>query len=802
MPSLKHYLLYLLLTLPFCALLGQNPGLEALKNDRFDEARSVFENQLEEKKLRIAGAYGMALLFADKDYDQYNIYQANEYISLAKAEMRDARDRTKDRLKEIDVSSRDISKSYRAIQEQAVAEAREQNTQAAYNTLLEKVKLRYSDRRGIEMKRDSLAVEEARSANTYEAYTELLDQYGKAMRRTNRDLYDAVERLQFETFIQQNGFAQYDTFAQAHPRHIYVTDSGSDAFIKIYDSKKLNDFELFLNQYQSSLYLPFAKAKIDELKIAEQIKSIRIAKGKFNVQHERLVKLIKPHIDAKDWEAAIKQTKEVEKYCRKNPYYHNLIELLEAPEQGVVVKSLGSGPNSKGNEYSPALSGDELSLYFCGQGRGDNIGGEDIFESKWDGTKWSRARVVKTISTPFENEAPQSISSDGNNIIMFSGGKLAISNKTSNGWAEPEKMPYKINFAAWQSDGFVTADGQHFIYVSGQNASNEDIFIAHKKEDGSWDTPINIGDQINTPYAERDPFLHPDMRTLYFSSIGHGGLGDLDVFVTTRLDDTWTNWSTPKNLGKELNSSGTDWGYKITIDGKKAIFSAVFLEFGESQDLYEASLPEELRPQSVKTVSGVVKGLNPNESAKVIVRNKPSGELIGELYTEPGSGKYFLTVPNDAVPVVTIEKQGLISAPQELDVSASNNVQDIEVTDLNSMKKGDEVAVAFNDLLFDTDQAIIKKGFQKDLDNIAQTIKEKNLQVRISGHTDSEGEADYNLDLSERRAQAVRDYLISKGVPANVITAKGFGESQPVADNDTESGKAQNRRVEMTFTKK
>ena len=219
-------------------------------------------------------------------------------------------------------------------------------------------------------------------------------------------------------------------------------------------------------------------------------------------------------------------------------------------------------------------------------------------------------------------------------------------------------------------------------------------------------------------------------------------------------------------------------------------------------------MPEELQPEQVTTISGTIKGLDPLESATLIINDKNTGDLVGEYLTEPGTGKYFIVVPVGIEPVLTVEKQGIVSAPQEIDIDVSkdgpaNIEQDIEVADIGAIEKGKSLAITFDDdlLLFDTDKDLIKDAFKKDLDRIIEAMKGRSLKLSISGHTDNVGEDSYNLDLSERRAQAVRKYFIDNGVDAKLITAKGFGESQPVDTNDTDKGRANNRRVEIKFVK-
>ncbi|MGY8989453.1 MAG: vWA domain-containing protein, partial [Flavobacteriales bacterium] len=195
------------------------------------------------------------------------------------------------------------------------------------------------------------------------------------------------------------------------------------------------------------------------------------------------------------------------------------------------------------------------------------------------------------LSTKNYNEATVNISSDGTTLILFREGKLLSSDKTLTGWSTPIELPYSINSGNWNSDATISSNGEALIFSSvrgnsknyyitndnnyhGDNQYPSDLFVSLKDENDNWGTPFNIGDSINTIFTERSPFLHPDMKTLYFSSDGYGGLGKLDVFMSTRLfDSCWTCWSEPINLGKEINTIESDWGYKISTDGKTAYFT-------------------------------------------------------------------------------------------------------------------------------------------------------------------------------------------------------------------------------------
>ena len=794
----------LFLSLSSFAQEAANEGLDAYERGDFKEAKIAFTLQMQNKKTRTAGEYGMALLLSNRDYDGYDIYEAFLYANSAKTTVQEANKRELYRLEDLKIKKRDISKLAKAVAAKAVEDARAVDSETEYNNLLDQVSLRITDRKAIQKRRDSLAVQKAQKQDTYRAYGQVLEQYGKMMRRSNRNLFKEVERLQFMAFIKEKGFDKFNQFATENPKHHFVKDSGRKAYLAIYKSTKANDFRQFVRQNPSSVYVPFAKEKIAKYQIEEKREDIKKATG--YRQYLKLILFLKPMLDQKDWAKALAEAQSFENSLKDSEYYQDLIQLLEAPAQDVQVNSLGPGLNSKGKEYSPTISGDGKTLFFCGAKRGNNLGNEDIFFSKKVDGVWQKAELLRDLSTIDGFEAPQSVAIDGSKLLVFQNGRLAFSEKKADGWGALERYSRTINFGNWQSDGSISASGQHLIFVSDQGADDYDIFVSFKKDNGEWGKPINLGDQINTIYPERDPFLHPDMKTLYFSSAGRGGLGNLDVFVSTRLDSTWTNWSKPKNLGREFNTTSRDWGYKITTEGDRAIFAATIPDKGPTEDIYEAILPENLRPNPVVTLTGKIDGLEKLQSATILLRDQSTGEIIGEYISDPNTGEYFVAVPLGIDPVLSVEHPDIISSIQPLDKIADakegQSIKlDITVKSVQKLESGEEIQVDFKDVLFDSAESDIKASFRSSLDQMVAFIQKHSVKVRIEGHTDNVGGKSYNQKLSNDRANAVRDYLIEKGCEAKDISAKGFGEIQPVADNTSESGRSANRRVTFRITK-
>ncbi len=372
-----------------------------------------------------------------------------------------------------------------------------------------------------------------------------------------------------------------------------------------------------------------------------------------------------------------------------------------------------------GEEYGPTLTIDDNTLYFVGLNRDDTNMSEDIFVSRRDKRtgEWSSAQIVPALSTPYRNEAPTSVSGDGKTMLLFVEGRMCFSQRGPYGWTEPRPLPSYLQLGNWQADAQISADGSVLLFAANYPAEGEEraslnIFVSERDKQGRWGKPYSIGSLINTPGMERSPFLHPDMKTLYFSSDKEGTIGDLDVWVTRRLSDTcWTCWSEPENLGAQINTTGRDCWYKISTDGKTAYYAQ---KNGRRHDIYSITLPEDKRPEPIT-------------------------------------------------------------------VLAANE------------------AVAINNLLFETASDVIMPSSLPELKRIATFIATYGYKVRLAGHTDNVGQPEANKSLSQARAEAVKRHLVEYGCAAEDIKTFGYGDLKPVASNETEEGRAQNRRVEITL---
>jgi len=521
---------------------------------------------------------------------------------------------------------------------------------------------------------------------------------------------------------------------------------------------------------------------------------------------------ITPYLKAHDWNSAIKIAEKYKLLFLNSHEYQSFMKTLLQKDEPTVIRPFSKNVNTEDWEYSPLISADGQHLYFCGKRRDDNIGGEDIFLSDSTPNGWGKPRLIKEISTSHYNEAPEAISVDETIMLLFKEGDIYFSKQEEQGWSEMRKFPH-INTYGWEGDAVLSADGRAVLFASESgnrknmqfnypNRSDRyDIFVSELTKEG-WSAPINLGDKINTTFTDRYPYLHNDMKTLYFSSMGHGALGGTDVFMSKRLYDTsWVHWSDPVNLGKYINTTGYDNGYKITATGDVAYYANYD---GKQFDMFYVNLPKSFQPEAVVIVEGVITDENQKPiSAEIIVENLSTGEIIGKFRNVPSTGKYVFTLPLGGMIGFYIDKKFYYPHSSNVDLSQVKNKQRVvHNVILQSIKNllETQASVELENVFFDTDKYDILKESFPELNRVVGILTGyEKLYISIHGHTDNTGSDSYNLALSEKRANSIKQYFILNGINEKRISIKGFGATVPIASNATEEGKQENRRVEIQF---
>jgi len=549
-----------------------------------------------------------------------------------------------------------------------------------------------------------------------------------------------------------------------------------------------------------------------------------------------LQKLLQKDIQKEDWKAAADTCLSYRKYFRDSTSYIDaLIDLLTRNEPIISVVNAGDSLNSTANEWDPNPTPDGKYFYQSTSGKSGGYGAEDVFISeRLPNGKWSLSKNIgKSINTRNLQETIDNISTDNNTLYLsgeFPGtfGKFDIftSERTEEGWSALRQMPKPINSEHHDESGCPTPDGKAILFTSdrpgaignfvpkqgyilnGTTWGNSDIYICIKTDSG-WSAPINLGKTINTPYAETSVFLHPDGRTLYFSSNGHAGLGGLDMFKSVRLkEDSWTEWSTPINLGRQLNGVSDDWGFHASVNTDTAYFAARDRKGGKGGwDIWTVKLNEQLRPLYVTSIRGKVTDESGNPlSARIKWEDLNTGKVIGELSSNPQDGSYYIALPLGKLYGFFADKEGFYPTAKNIDVRTIKEGKDstvnIQLISLQNIRSG-KTSVVINNIFFDFDAWDIKEESYPELERLIQLMnKEKELRIEIGGHTDDKGSVSYNNTLSKNRAEAVKSYLLAHGIETKRLLTKGYGKSKPLNKLESEQERAKNRRVEFRVVKK
>jgi outer membrane protein OmpA-like peptidoglycan-associated protein/tetratricopeptide (TPR) repeat protein len=491
-------------------------------------------------------------------------------------------------------------------------------------------------------------------------------------------------------------------------------------------------------------------------------------------------------------------------------------KMLTAAPIAMEVKNIGKTINSEFPEYAPVISADESVLIFTSR-RPNTTGGkiaedgsffEDIYISYNQNGEWTEPKSIgENINTP-GHEATIGLSVDGQQLLIYKDdngdGNIYYSKLDGDTWQAPIKLSDNINSKSWESHASISSDGNTLYFTSNRKGGygGRDIYFSRKLPNGEWGLPINMGPKINTPYDEEGPFIHPDNRTLFFSSKGHNSMGGFDVFIS--LKDENGNWSQAMNLGYPLNSSDDDVFYVLSADGKRAYYSSIKEDSYGDKDIYVASFIE-FKEKPLALIKGTVKDANGNVPKDVVitVSNNETGEIVGTYIPNSKTGNYLFILPPGANYNITYEAEGYLFKSENIDIPEDANYFQInKAIELEPIQIGSKIVL--NNIFFDFDKATLRDISKIELEKLTKLmVNNPKIIVEISGHTDAKGNENYNLKLSQDRAQAVVNYLITRGIDKNRMIAKGYGKSRPIANNynpdgtENPEGMQLNRRVEL-----
>jgi len=490
------------------------------------------------------------------------------------------------------------------------------------------------------------------------------------------------------------------------------------------------------------------------------------------------------------------------------------IHLREGLRYNETPKSLGPGINTTYDEIAPLIAPDGKTVFFDRKHHPDNAGGVEDEDDIWyselgEDSVWQKAKNIGApLNNPFFNFV-QAVTPDGNSLLLANiyknrGQKkgVSLSYRTRTGWSQPEAQKIKKFKNKSPFVNYFLSNDSRFLLMAIENKNGYgqlDIYVSFRKADNEWEEPINLGPVINTSVQDYSPFLASDGVTLYFSSEGHAGYGNADIFMSTRLDDSWQKWSKPYNLGPVINSAKMDSKYNMPASGDYAYFSSKNNAVGLN-DIFKIKLPEPIPPKPILTIAGVVKNKKTKAPIGTMVKvfDEKTGMLMATAKTDAKDGKYEFILPDDKTYRFKAAKASFFEGSDSLQVAKIE--KDLVIDDRQILLAPIEVGVRIKleNVFFTTAKYDLRPESYPELDKAVKFLNDNpRLKVEIAGHTDSRGSAWRNKKLSHNRTKSVRKYLISKGIAPERLIAKGYGESDPVATNKTKEGRQLNRRVEF-----
>jgi outer membrane protein OmpA-like peptidoglycan-associated protein len=494
----------------------------------------------------------------------------------------------------------------------------------------------------------------------------------------------------------------------------------------------------------------------------------------------------------------------------------------------IQFRNMGEAVNSSEFDYFPTITADEQNLYYtrrlpCASCIGSWQ--EDLFLAKAGPQGWSTGRVVQELSSQ-GNEGAPSVSADGNYMFItmsqemgggYMGGNakgygscdIFYTQKINGRWTKPVNLGPSINSAQWESQPSFSSDGKTLYFVRGNplrngTVKNIDIFYSVVEADGKFGTARRLPENINSKDEEESVFIHPDNQTLYFSSRGHVGMGGADIFMSRRKADG--NWGDPVNLGFPVNSADDENSLLVSPSGRMAYFASDREGGVGGLDLYEFELPAQLKPEAITYVKGSVyhaQTRQPLEASFELI-DLDSQKSLTRSYSQK-NGEFLVTLTANKNYLVNVSREGFLFYSDNFilkDLKTDFNKPFVLNIPLEPIDTGSTVEL--KNVFFDVNKSELRPESCTELDKlVAFLLKNPNLKIELGGHTDNTGDKKANQLLSENRAKAVQQYLVSAGkIGVGRLSYKGYGDSRPKVPNDTAENKAKNRRTEFKVTAK
>lgn len=481
-------------------------------------------------------------------------------------------------------------------------------------------------------------------------------------------------------------------------------------------------------------------------------------------------------------------------------------QLMQQPVEFTPVW-LGPEVNRFEMQYFPSISADGSKLVFTVRDLNSNAEDEDFYISRRSDSAWTSSGKLEGYLNTTGNEGAQSLSADGT-VIFFAGcnrpdgfGSCDIYVsflRNDDTWSEPVNLGDSVNSRFWDTQPSISADGKTLMFIRGGNSMTENTDVYYSNfVNGHWTEARKLPGEVNTPLRETSPFQHFDGRTLYFSSNGHLGMGDDDLFVARKNPDG--TWGQVENLGYPINTYEKEFALIVGPDGRTAYYASDRDREADHLNLYTFQLPIESRAVPIAWISGVV---TDKETGRPLVARLEFVDLkTGETMHSDRSdrnGRFNVSLPAHANYGLNVTAQGYLFYSENFELTNQDEASaEVLNVALQPIKAGE--AVVLRNVFFDTDSYQLKPESIVELDRLVNFLKDNpTVKLSIDGHTDNEGSSAHNRELSLNRANSVVRYLVENEISENRLTPHGYGDTRPIADNNTPEGRAINRRTEVT----
>ncbi|MBL4652488.1 MAG: PD40 domain-containing protein [Flavobacteriales bacterium] len=661
---------------------------------------------------------------------------------------------------------------------------------------------------------------------------------------TKKEMKEAVKRIEEGGEIIQ----QY-----TDPNNGVTLSGGYKLALPFYEkAQKFNPNNALLNYKIGKCYLKGTHKKTESLQYF-----LKAYKLDPRVDNQIFYMIARGYHLRGEWDKAMNEYKKYQKMIpadatpkQKEDVAKKIIECetgkeLSANPIRVFIDNLGNVINGKYPEYGAIISADESVMMFTSRregSTGDKKEGhthmyfEDVYISHHNGNVWDAPVNMGKIINSDGHDATVGLSPDGTKLLIYlddkGDGNIYECFLRGEVWSKPKKLGKNINTDYHESSASFSFDSNTLYFVSNKPEGGmgaHDIYKSEWNADKErWGKPTNLGPNINTKYDEEAVFMHPDGKTMYFSSTGHNTSGGYDVFVSKFEGGMWQK---PVNIGYPINSPDNDIFFVVSASGKHGYLSSHKHDEGEGEkDIYLVTFlgPEkevilnnednllanvakpvkeiviepavEVAQNRVTILKGVIRDIKTKEpvEARIEVIDNEASKIVASFTSNSKTGKYLVSLPAGKNYGIAVKSEGYLFHSENFLIpeSAAAYKEVTKDVDLKKIEIGS--VIVLKNIFFDTDKATLRPESTVELENVYKILTDNpSIKVELSGHTDSQGSDVYNLDLSDRRAKAVVNYLVKKGIPAKRLVPKGYGEAKPVATNETAEGRQMNRRTEL-----